>query len=82
MIRQAREPPLLARAQGEKQQDSLPLVVGTGYVSEQSLKNAGVLAHLKFENSSRTLHPRVPLIIRFTERNSSPLVSPVPSRES
>ena len=32
--------------------------------------NAGVLAHLKFENSARALHPRVPLVIRFTGRNS------------
>lgn len=35
-----------------------------------SCLNAGDLAHLKFENSARALHPRVPLIIRFTRRNS------------
>lgn len=35
-----------------------------------SSMHAEVLAHLKFENSSRALHPREPLIIRFTGRNS------------
>jgi hypothetical protein len=37
------------------------------------MRHAGDLAHLKFENSARALHPRVPLVIRFTRRNSMPL---------
>jgi len=38
--------------------------------SEIERTNAGVLAHLKFDNSARALHPRGPLVIRFTGRNS------------